>query len=160
MRVPDPRANTFAQMTMLRSCFFSPVRSLPPKRCRERAGSAAAAGNMSRHEAAPLCMRACKGLPRPVRIARWSRPAYLRRRWDRRGEAAREKRVLTEEKACSQADVPISALPDFLSWPILGSTSLRAGKLVGNVRRTNLAKSVHVAEFLRASLQPALFLGL
>ena len=39
------------------------------------------AGNMSSHAAAPLCMRACKGLPRPVRIAHWSRPAYLRRRW-------------------------------------------------------------------------------
>ena len=30
MRVPDTLASTFAQMTMLRSCFFSPVRSLPP----------------------------------------------------------------------------------------------------------------------------------
>ena len=29
MRVPGTRANTFAQMTIMRSCFFSPLRYLP-----------------------------------------------------------------------------------------------------------------------------------
>ena len=103
MRVPGTRANTFAQMTNMRSCFFSPLRYLPAKRCRGAAGSAAAAGNMSRREAAALCMRLCEGRPRPARIARWSRPAYLRRRgprWPWRGTRSGEHGV---EKLCRPA---------------------------------------------------------
>ena len=34
MRVPGAHASIFSQMTNTRSCLFSPLRSLPAKRCR------------------------------------------------------------------------------------------------------------------------------
>ena len=130
MRVPDPRANTFAQMTMLRSCFFSPIRSLPPS----------AAENVLDQL---LLQATCRGMQRRLfacghaKVFRGQCVSHTGRGrlicvaagTEEVKQLEREVRIgFGQKKRLESSERTDLSSPRFLSWPIFGSTQVARWK--------------------------------